>query len=582
MSGLAAAVAIGAVVTLSTEVLSLSGGLTRQNVTLVWLAIAVIAVVLLWRQRTSLSRPSLPTRPIDRVLMGGVAVLVAVLGCVALVVPPNTWDALVYHVPRIMHWAQQGSVAHYDTTIARQLYQPPGASFVLLHLYLLAQGDRLTNLVQWTSMIGALAGVAVLTARLGGSGRAQVLAVVVAATIPIGVLQATTTQNDYVGAFWLICLAEFVVARRGPVPVGAALGLALLTKGTSYAFAAPYVAWWAVERSVRERWRAAPAIALVGLLAVGLNAGHYARNLKWFGAPLGPGRDGPFVYANERIGILPTLSVAARNVALQIATPWPRVNASLTAATTVLHKWARLSVDDPATTWYGTRFVVGPIRLHEDLVPNGVHLVLMAVSVAAVLLRRRPGRLVIYSLALIAAFLAFSAVFRWQPWHTRLELPLFVLGAPVAGLMMERRRIIGQVTAAGLLGLALLVLIWNESRPLLGQRSVFRADRVAQMFVIRRDLEAPYRAAVAKLTELGCQRLMVWLSMDAAEYPLWVLTGAPWSGVRIEHFRVTPPSAPCAVFTASDSDAPASLAIAGMNYRREVWIPPAVLYMSGP
>src|SRR5262249_31152068 len=158
-------------------------------------------------------------------------------------------------------------------------------------------------------------------------------------------------------------------------------------------------------------------------LAVAINIGHYTRNLAWYGTPLGPGRDGPFVYANERHGVLPILSVAVRNLAMQAATPWPEVNAEVTRMVELLHQWAGLDVNDPSTTWYQTQFVVGPFQANEDLASNGAHLLLMAIAFTTVLLRRRRRALAVYIVAVVVSFLAFCAVFRWQPWHTRLELP---------------------------------------------------------------------------------------------------------------------------------------------------------------
>jgi hypothetical protein len=578
-----AAVVGGVVLVLSTEALSLFNALTRRGVGLVWLAAAMVVGVHLWRRRGTLAMPSLPAGVIARVLSASVVVLVAVLGLVALAVPPNTWDAMTYHVARVAHWAQQGSVAHYHTTIPRQLFQPPGASFVTLNLYLLAQGDRWINLVQWASMVGSLVGVATLAALLGGGTRARVLAVTVAATIPIGVLEATTAQNDYVEAFWLVCLAVFVLAGQGPVLVGFALGLALLTKGSGYPFAAPLVAWWGVDVIARKRGRAVGTLAIVGLLAVAVNAGYYTRNLAWYGAPLGPSRDGAFVYANERHGVLPLISVAMRNLAMHAATPWPAINARVTRVVEWLHGWAGLDVNDPSTTWYQTRFAIGPLRATEDVASNGVHLVLIGMSFGAALIWRRPRTLAIYTVALVLSFLAFSAIFRWQPWHTRLELPLFVLAAPVVGLALDRRRLMGPLVGVGLLAVAWVTLLFNATRPPIGGRDVFRTERTEQFFVGRRDLGAGYRAAASRIKSLGCRRVAVWFEGDAPEYPLWVLTGAPWNGVRIEHLNMegSVPSA-CALFMAPLNESPTRLEVAGVSYQRDVWVPPVALYVPAP
>ena len=102
---------------------------------------------------------------------------------------------------QVRHWIQQQSVAHYPTHITRQLFSNPWAEFTIAHLFLLTGTDRLANSVQWFSMVGSLIAVSLIAARLGADKRGEVLAAVVAATIPMGILQASSTQNDYVTAF---------------------------------------------------------------------------------------------------------------------------------------------------------------------------------------------------------------------------------------------------------------------------------------------------------------------------------------------------------------------------------------------
>ena len=63
-------------------------------------------------------------------------------------------------------------------------------------------------------------------------------------TLPMAILQGSSTQNDMVAAFWLSCLVGLVCDRDFPgrpglsleaaVALGLILGLGLLTKGTVY------------------------------------------------------------------------------------------------------------------------------------------------------------------------------------------------------------------------------------------------------------------------------------------------------------------------------------------------------------
>ena len=131
-----------------TETLSALSALTRQGLSNAWWASAcVLALLNLLLSRMS---PRSPAGPIVRELPSRVAsalrrvvpndrfssLLVAALLClflltfvVAIVYPPNNYDSMVYHVARVMHWAQQGSVAHYPTATFMQLQGTPLAEF---------------------------------------------------------------------------------------------------------------------------------------------------------------------------------------------------------------------------------------------------------------------------------------------------------------------------------------------------------------------------------------------------------------------------------------------------------------------
>ena len=198
-------------------------------------------------------------------------------------VPINP-DSMTYHLARVAHWAQNGSVAFYPTHIVRQLYQPPWAEFAVLHLFIFAGGDRLVNLVQWVSMVASLMGVSAIARQLGAGWRGQLLSAFACATIPMGILQSRTPQNDYAAALWLVCLVSALLAmdsRPGALPTlgaGASLGLALLTKGTSYVFTAPFVLVFVLTGRNRPLSKKLTQGLVIGLCAVALNAPQYWRN----------------------------------------------------------------------------------------------------------------------------------------------------------------------------------------------------------------------------------------------------------------------------------------------------------------
>jgi len=178
---------------------------------------------------------------------------VLILGLIAFIAAPNNSDSVTYHMSRVIHWIQNANIAHYPTNITRQLYSGPFAEFVILHLQILSDGDRFANLVQWFSMIGSVIGASLIAKQLKADIRGQSFSAVIASAIPMGILQSSTTQNNFVVSFWLVCFVYYLlklkeIENEKSVLIyscagGIALGLAFLTKATAYVISLPFLIW---------------------------------------------------------------------------------------------------------------------------------------------------------------------------------------------------------------------------------------------------------------------------------------------------------------------------------------------------
>jgi hypothetical protein len=224
-------------------------------------------------------------------LAASAVAIAAITTTVALVAVPNNWDSLTYHLPRIEQWIQQGSLNHFPTGNIRQLASNPAAEMLILHFRLLAGSDRLDNLIQALAFAGCITTSALVARRLGASRNGQIFAVLYTATLPIAILEGSTTQNDLVVSFFLLVAFERLLAWRSSgllvrsIGVGAALGMAVLTKGTAYLFAAPLVLFiigMLVRNHSRQRIQGTIAIIIIILV---INIGHYYRNFTTFMMP---------------------------------------------------------------------------------------------------------------------------------------------------------------------------------------------------------------------------------------------------------------------------------------------------------
>ncbi len=367
----------------------------------------------------------------------------------------------------------------------------------------------------------------------------------VCATIPEGILAGSGSKNDYVLAFWLVALAYYAMRfRRDPgwlngAGLGAALGLAWLTKGTGYVIATPLLAtlwlfWpWKVKVGLVKR------LPLIIVLAVGLNAGHFVRNYSFYRSPFGPQAEesGQFKYANDVVSIPIALSNIVRNTALHVRSAHRADNAVIERWIARSLRWIGADVDDPRTNFFSSMpFQLPEMQVHEGLAGNRAHLALLVATLVVLAVRGyRPERraVAVYALGLILSYVAFCAVLKWQPLHARLHLPLFVLWSAATGAVIGAAWPAAAVrgVAIVLLLLALPMATRNDARPVVAPRqaSVFVADRAAQYFGDRRELERPYLAAVDFVKKTGCRDVGLDLSAKVGaqyEYPLLALLGA--------------------------------------------------------
>src|SRR5262245_58436699 len=410
----------GVQVWLATEILSALGHLTLTGAVLLWSISSFGLLVIIGRTQArskNIAQPFAQSPISPSLLLPFVCSLtiISVLLCIALIAAPSNWDSMTYHLSRVMHWQQNQSIDFYPTPILRQLYAGPFAEMAITHLYLLAGNDRLVNFVQWLAMVGSTIGVSYIAKTIGGSIQAQLLSALVSLTIPMGILQSTSTQNDYVTALWVTAFTAFSLKMisEGPsvglaLVTGASLGLALLTKATAYVFATPIALWLGIDLLGRFRAKGVKFGSLILAATLLINAGHFLRNWQLFDNPLGPMVEGPpkrtYTYTNENYTTASFVSNVMRNSALHLSIPLDRFNAAVGDWVSAIHRYIGLDVNDPRTTYASEKFQVVFVP-YEDVVGNPMHLALFCASILLLLFfMHRNYRTAIFAVCVSAGF----------------------------------------------------------------------------------------------------------------------------------------------------------------------------------
>ena len=170
-----ASVVLGTFIVLVTELLSLPDQITFTTVLISWLLLLGCGAWLVSRVLKSRRLPipfgcnSSPKTILS--LQLGIGAYILIIGLIALISPPNSWDVMEYHMPKVMHYIQNQTVKFIPTHMPRVNHQNPGSEFIILHLQLLSGSDRFANMVEWFSMVGSLVAVSLIAQRLGAKLR---------------------------------------------------------------------------------------------------------------------------------------------------------------------------------------------------------------------------------------------------------------------------------------------------------------------------------------------------------------------------------------------------------------------------
>ncbi len=365
----------------------------------------------------------------------------------------------------------------------------------------------------------------------------------------MGILQASSTQNDYVLSLWIIicawsalCIIKGDKRKQMTCYFTFSIGLSILTKGTAYIYAAPFILWvffWWIKHL---KFKAIVRIITIASIILCINFGHYYRNYHLYKNPIYTAEEH---YKNEAFGLRILLSNIIKNISIHIGCWNDVINNKITEQIKRFHHIIGIDADDPRTTW--DKFKITRLSTHEDYAGNPIHLSLILLSLIPVsFFYKAHKKLREYTITVISAFILFCALLKWQEWNSRLQLPFFLLCAPIVGTVFSKFKIhyILETIAIFLLFASIPWIIYNQSRPLIGKENIFNIRREQQYFLNRKYMYSQYKDAIdyIKKTETLSQ-IGLLLNKDGWEYPFWAMLKQPFhKDIRIEHINITNPS----------------------------------------
>ena len=203
------------------------------------------------------------------ILAAAVAVGLAYLTALALFTPPNSIDALWYHLTRAAMWKQEHGVGYIaGVNDARLNGNPPVAEIAVLYTMVVSGTDRLVTMVALAAYVALPLTVFGIARRLLVDRGPALCAALVFATLPVTLLQASGAKNDLVLASFATACVYFCLGRRRVevVLTGLALALALGTKIFAPLFV-PIIGLIVAVGTSKRRALALTAVAIPAIVA---------------------------------------------------------------------------------------------------------------------------------------------------------------------------------------------------------------------------------------------------------------------------------------------------------------------------
>lgn len=421
---------------LSTELFSAFRIVHPWSIRLFWFSFLLLGGYFLKRSGKFFGK--LPTISSSVVLLGLIPFLTFIQGFLSA---PNTTDAMVYHLPRVLYWIQEGTAWQTDIFTGHD-YMPPFSGYFLLHLHLFFGNDRLVFLSQWLAGVVSLCSTWLLAEKFSKNKDTAFWMTLFMSTLPIFAFQMSSTQVDLVTTAFILCATWFglksIETQRSAdwLLLSLSGAFAVMTKPTAALWLLPiglYVLFW----SFRSRSALTISTLIVaGVFALVLQLRWLLQNLTLYGSLLGTHRttgSETLSYSNDTFSVGIALSNVFRNIFLQF--PIPVVGRSVENLAERFLVLLGTSLQDPASTWYGSSFHIQSVIFpQEDIVANPVHMALIIAGTGLLLRKRTKGIHKVLLLLCWLGFVLFSLVLRWQPYHSRLLLPFLILGVIFASV----------------------------------------------------------------------------------------------------------------------------------------------------
>ena len=116
-----------------------------------------------------------------------------------IVIPPNLWDGMTYHLPRIFHWLYQSNLSFFETDNVRQNISPYLGSIFMLHYYSLTHNDHFLFFNSFIPAMLSFYKIFVIVQRFKMSRLLHYYFLILSIFIPVIITSLDSVQENFYG-----------------------------------------------------------------------------------------------------------------------------------------------------------------------------------------------------------------------------------------------------------------------------------------------------------------------------------------------------------------------------------------------
>ena len=463
----------------------------------------------------------------------------------ALMAAPYNWDSHTYHLTRIAEWAQNKTVAHFETANTRQVGSPVLAEYVnAVEYLLLGQNDALVNMLQWFSYLTNAGLVYLITQKLSGSRKTCLFASFLYLAMPIAFAESTTTQTDNYATMWLLffvfIILDFIMSdvrlslNKATISKVALLSLCIsfgyMSKPSVCAAMLVFLLWLPI-RCIKKKESSRIVLSLVILAAIVTiipNVPEWIRNFQTFGS-----LSSSEVGAKQIVGTTKPHYIAInflKNFVWNLYIPGlSGINAFITRTVYALAKIAHnVNVNNPMIAENGMVFAYpdGSVAWYScDQAHNPVLFLAAIVSAICLFFNRKALRDKIwykFSKCAVISYILFCIILRWEPFINRYLIAYLTLLCPMVAISLQylskkKKRAADSLALVAIILCSINILIAVEYEM---NGHVFERP---EGYFAGNDYEKDYISVCSYIKSQDFEKVGLYFGEDSYEYPIWAM-----------------------------------------------------------